>query len=61
MILFLPRLLVRLLPPICLTAVLSAQTAQITGRVADSSGAVIAGAVVAIGNTETGVRREIRT
>lgn len=41
------------------TATLLAQTAQITGRVADASGAVVSGAKIAIINTETGVRREI--
>lgn len=38
-----------------------AQTAQITGRVADASDAVVLGAKVAVINTETGVRREIAT
>lgn len=38
-----------------------AQTAQITGRVADSSGAVVGGAKVAVVHTDTGVRREIQT
>lgn len=40
---------------------LVAQTAQITGRVTDSSQAVIAGARVLVINTETGVRREVLT
>ncbi|MBL8231948.1 MAG: TonB-dependent receptor [Bryobacterales bacterium] len=42
-------------------ATLPAQTAQITGRVTDSTGAIIAGAQVRVTNTETGVRRDIAT
>ncbi len=38
---------------------LLAQTAQITGRVTDSAGGIMAGATVAVINTETGVRREL--
>ncbi|MBL8210909.1 MAG: carboxypeptidase regulatory-like domain-containing protein, partial [Bryobacterales bacterium] len=38
---------------------LCAQTAQITGRVADTSNAVVTNAKVYVENTETGVRREI--
>jgi len=38
-----------------------AQNAQITGRVADSSGAIVGGAKVAVIHTDTGVRREIQT
>ena len=34
-------------------------TAQMTGRITDPTGAVIAGANIALKNTETGVRREI--
>lgn len=37
------------------------QSAQITGRITDSSGSVIVGAKVAVTNTETGVRREIES
>ncbi|WP_321475055.1 TonB-dependent receptor domain-containing protein [uncultured Paludibaculum sp.] len=44
-----------------LAVVLHAQTAQITGRVSDSTGAVIVGAKVAVSNTETGVSREIQS
>lgn len=40
---------------------LLAQTAQITGRVADAGGAIVVGARVAVINTETGVRRELLT
>lgn len=39
-------------------AAMLAQTAQITGRVTDASGAVIAAAKVAVTNINTGVRRE---
>ncbi|MBM3784884.1 MAG: hypothetical protein FJW30_11025 [Acidobacteria bacterium] len=38
-----------------------AQTAQITGRVADSSGAIVGGARVYVTNTGTGVARELQT
>lgn len=38
-----------------------AQSAQITGRVTDSSQSVIVGATVSVTNTETGVRRELTT
>lgn len=38
-----------------------AQTAQITGRVTDASGAVIAAARVAVTNVNTGVRRDVVT
>lgn len=38
-----------------------AQTAQITGRVIDSSSATVANAGVSILNTETGVRRQVQT
>jgi outer membrane receptor protein involved in Fe transport len=51
------QLLTFLLVPLALFA----QTAQITGRVADSSGAVVSGAKVTVRNTETGVRREIQS
>lgn len=51
------QLLTFLLVPLALFA----QTAQITGRVADSSGAVVSGAKVTVTNTETGVRREIQS
>jgi hypothetical protein len=44
-----------------LAAVLPAQTAQITGRVTDSSGAIVVGAKVVVTNTETGVRREVQS
>ena len=45
-----------------LTAIcLHAQTAQITGRVVDSSGGIVPSARVAVTNTDTGVRREIET
>lgn len=37
------------------------QTAQMTGRVTDSSGAVLAGVQVSITNTETGVARAVTT
>ncbi len=40
---------------------LLAQTAQISGRVTDSSQSIIVGATVSVTNTETGVRREIVT
>ncbi|MCX6602744.1 MAG: TonB-dependent receptor, partial [Acidobacteria bacterium] len=43
----------------CGSTALLAQTAQITGRVADSSSAIVAGAKVAVINIETGVRRQI--
>src|SRR3989442_3462054 len=33
-------------------------TAQLTGRIADSSGAVIVGAQVMVKNSDTGIRRE---
>ena len=41
------------------TVDLCAQTAQITGRVADSSNAIMTNAKVSIENTETGVRRQV--
>jgi hypothetical protein len=40
---------------------LAAQTAQITGRVVDSSGGVITGAKVSVRNIETGVARSVDT
>lgn len=40
---------------------LFAQSAQITGRVTDSTGAVVTGAKIEVLNTGTGVRREIET
>lgn len=40
---------------------LFAQSAQITGRVADSGGAIVVGAKVLVTNTETGVRRDLVT
>lgn len=40
---------------------LFAQTAQITGRVTDGSGAVVAGARVTVINSQTGVRREVES
>ena len=46
---------------IALSCALNAQTAQITGRVADPTGAVISGAKVLLTNRDTGVRREIQT
>ncbi|MBY0503638.1 MAG: TonB-dependent receptor [Bryobacteraceae bacterium] len=46
---------------LALAACLLAQTAQITGRVADGGGAIIVGAKVAVTNTETGVRRDLLT
>jgi hypothetical protein len=51
------QLLTFLLVPLALFA----QTAQITGRVADSSGGIVSGAKVTVTNTETGVRREIQS
>ncbi|MGD0776811.1 MAG: carboxypeptidase regulatory-like domain-containing protein [Candidatus Solibacter sp.] len=59
--LFLRRSLAFLALAACTSLGLLAQTAQITGRVADPSGAVIAGAKLEVMNTETGVRREIQT
>lgn len=44
-----------------LTMPVTGQTAQMTGRTTDSSGAVVIGALVFVTNTETGVRREIQT
>ncbi len=44
-----------------LAVTLSAQTAQITGRVADAGGAIVVGAKVAVINTETGIRRDLLT
>lgn len=44
-----------------LAVTLSAQTAQITGRVADAGGAIVVGAKVAVTNTETGIRRDLST
>lgn len=42
-------------------SVLPAQTAQITGRITDSTQSVMVGAKVFVTNTDTGVRREITT
>jgi hypothetical protein len=51
------------LAPSCLilllSSILQAQTAQITGRVVDSSGGILPTAKVIVINTETGVRREL--
>ncbi|HYI93884.1 MAG TPA: TonB-dependent receptor [Bryobacteraceae bacterium] len=44
-----------------LSTQLHGQTAQITGRITDSTGSVIVGAKVTVINTETGVRREIES
>src|SRR4051812_2218015 len=38
-----------------------AQTAQITGRVADTTGGVLPTAKIVVTNTDTGVRREVET
>src|SRR5688572_12408032 len=54
----LPRLL---LLALVAASALVAQTAQITGRVTDGSGAVVAGARVTVINSETGVRREVES
>src|SRR5579884_1093477 len=43
------------------SAVLSAQTAQVTGVVSDPSDAVVADAAVTATNTSTGLRRETKT
>ncbi|MBK7927637.1 MAG: TonB-dependent receptor [Bryobacterales bacterium] len=42
-------------------SVLPAQTAQITGRITDTTQSVMVGAKVFVTNTETGVRREVAT
>ena len=41
-----------------LAAHVAAQTAQLTGRITDANGAVVVGAVVAVTQVSTGVRRE---
>jgi outer membrane receptor protein involved in Fe transport len=46
---------------LCASAHVYAQTAQISGRVTDSSQAIIVNATVTVSNTDTGVRRELRT
>ena len=46
---------------LCLAAILPAQTAQITGRVTDSTGSLVVGATVLVTNTETGVGRDLQS